>query len=320
MPKPIAVTVHGEQFSSMQSACEAYGISQGAIYRRMHTYGEPFEVAIERCIKKGNVHWTEKEDRILRDKYSTCGTKIPELQGRSAKAIKGRAQKLGITKPSNSADEWTTEELNILRREYHIKGCNIPELACRRSAAAIRTKARMIGLVAHRHWSEEEIETLKRKYKSCGTNIPELLGTRNRTGVCAKAVSLGLETDKRIAKSVPWTQAEIEELYDAAKNNRKPSLPGRSEAAIRTKAVSLGIMTTSVVKSVAHRADVDYAASTSAGLIAVRCKKCGAAYILPEVEALKFEHSKCSSLTPVPKGWKLPLWFRARNRGLAHSI
>lgn len=307
MPKPTAVVVHGEQFNSIQSACKAYDVPYASVYARVSKHGETVEAAIEHCIKGRKAPWTAEEDRILVERYSVDGTKIPELKNRSTEAIKLRAKKLGISK--SVREDWTEEEISILRREYPTKGRNIPELLNRRTEAAINTRARMLGLKALSGWSKEDVEILKKKYKTCGTSIPELLKTRGRGAICTKAISLGLETDKRRGVPVSWTQAEIEELYDAAKNNRKPNLPGRTEATIGAKMASLGIVR-SISKHISRKPDVASAVSVRKGWIAVRCKKCGAAYILPEAEALKFEHSKCSSLTPVPKGWTLPWGFK----------
>lgn len=60
-----------------------------------------------------NILWTEAEDEILRRQYPQRATLTVQLPGRTWKAIKRRASKIGVAKPLN---RWTARQDRDLER------------------------------------------------------------------------------------------------------------------------------------------------------------------------------------------------------------
>lgn len=221
------------------------GKSKMAIIKKAGRMGlEPFRHSCER--------WTEEEEKILREKYPTQGSDIPELlnNGRTKSAIQNYAYRLGIDyekRDTNGREPWTEEEVEILRKEYPKRGWNIPELLDRgRSKHSIKEKAEFEGIEYEGKgsvWTEEEIKILREEYPENGPDIPELLENgRTKESIRAKALSLGLYLQ---GEHHDWTEEEeelIREKYPEQGTNIQELLgKGLSRSQIRSKASKLGV-------------------------------------------------------------------------------
>jgi len=88
--------------------------------------------------------WTEEENAILKKYYQTIGKDIVNhLPGRTFKACRAQASKLGIT---YDRTRWSKEELDILIKYYCNMGTKVSFYIPRRSKAAIAAKAKSLGL------------------------------------------------------------------------------------------------------------------------------------------------------------------------------
>lgn len=87
--------------------------------------------------------WTEKEDKILQEKYLTTDAKDLQkfLPNRTVSAIQERAKKLGLRKNNR----WTEKEDNILKTFYPYIGSDVAELIPRHSKDACTDRANRIG-------------------------------------------------------------------------------------------------------------------------------------------------------------------------------
>lgn len=91
-------------------------------------------------------HWTKDEDQILINHYPIEGTEvIKKLPGRTANAIKNRAQSLGIIHRREMFG-WTEEELNILKQYYPIEGKRVVSRLPGRTLKTIQVTACRLGV------------------------------------------------------------------------------------------------------------------------------------------------------------------------------
>lgn len=211
---------------------------------------------------------------------------------------------IGRSMQKVSRIRWTEEEDKVLRDRYCTDGANIEELK-HHSTRSIQQRAQKLGLskLGSDEWTKEEIDILRREYPVKGCNIPELMGRRSKASIMGKARTEHLYMHAR------WSMEEVEILkkkYKTYGSNIPELVQTRGREAISLKAAQLGLkILPSTAMCVAKNNDVLRATTVRKGWIAVRCQKCGRIYILPELEAKNFEHSKCSILIPMPKGWKL---------------
>lgn len=129
----------GATETDVRDACGYLGVST-----RVRTSGAQGDIA--------DATWTEAEEAAVYALYTTRGTNIPSVRARhSAAAVKRWASRHGVRTPR--AVPWTDAEVAVLRREYPKRGGAIPELLAggRRSVAAIRQKARALGVQCHAH-------------------------------------------------------------------------------------------------------------------------------------------------------------------------
>lgn len=94
--------------------------------------------------------WTPAEDAIIADQYPKDGgtALVERLPGRSAKSIRLRASRLGVTnRKRQPAVEWTAVEDKMIRDLYPTEGsAPIAEQLAGRSAKAIQSRARELGI------------------------------------------------------------------------------------------------------------------------------------------------------------------------------
>lgn len=184
--------------------------------------------------------WNKEKLDLLREKYPTQGSEIPELlQHHSKKAIASQAMKLGVKRYGNT---WPPEDDALIAEKYPTQGYNIPELLPRHTKLAISARAKDLGIRSdsvRNAWTEEEYAILRENYAQLGVNIPELLERHTRQSIQGKAGDLGLTR-----KSKPWTEEEVallREHYFTNGTNIPELRVTRSVTDIRNKAQSLGL-------------------------------------------------------------------------------
>lgn len=195
------------------------------------------------------IKWTKEEIDILKAKYPSQGTEIPELLAQhTQEAIYGKAYKLGI-KLLNAPSAWLEEECEILKAKYPTQGTNIPELLTRHSKGSIMKRAQILGIRscarAPSKWTPEQAEILKKEYAEHGPHIPELAGIFTSGQIRSKAHTLGLSYDNNLR----WTNEELEilrEKYTKCGPQITELLAKHPASAIRTQANKLGLTKRSV--------------------------------------------------------------------------
>lgn len=90
--------------------------------------------------------WTKEEDVILISYYKKEGINvINRLSGRTANAVKNRAQSLGLIHRQEMFG-WTEEELNILKTYYPIEGKRVLSRLPGRTVKTIQITAHRNGI------------------------------------------------------------------------------------------------------------------------------------------------------------------------------
>ena len=186
--------------------------------------------------------WTEKEDKILQEKYLTTDAKDLQkfLPNRSIDAIRERAKKLGLKKNNR----WTEEEDNILKTFYPYIGSDVVELIPRHSRDACTDRANRIGLKYYANtWSEEEDKILIEFYPSMGRKVYEKLIGRTPRACFDRAKLLGLKVKRRPSR-LEWTEEEdriLRKYYPLMGHDVAYKLPKRTIHACNKRAKLLGI-------------------------------------------------------------------------------
>lgn len=118
--------------------------------------------------------WTMREEKILREHYPAGGVNActPLLPGRSASAIYGHANKLGLSGPAGQFDResWSSNEQidMLIRRTYQSAPRKGAIAACARTVGRpnwwVSKRAAQLGLVSPRFkepgWTEAEVEII----------------------------------------------------------------------------------------------------------------------------------------------------------------
>jgi len=199
--------------------------------------------------KKNNL-WSEEEIAILKEKYPTQGSDIPELRKtRTAMSIMHKARFLKLSNPKS--DIWSEEEIAILKEKYPIYGTKIPELHKTRPYYSIINKANKLGIYynfknyrpkkAINYWTEEELNLLITNFPSKGNNIPELRKTRSLSSIDHKASRLNLTGPKNDI----WSEDEIailKEKYPTQGSDIPELLDKRNTLAVSGKAKELNLI------------------------------------------------------------------------------
>lgn len=238
--------------------------------------------------------WTGEQDAIIKEKYPTQGSDIPELSQYTRRQICSRAALLGV-----SREYWSKAEDDILVEKYPNYGSDIPELK-HKSVAAIQTRASTLGLKFDSSWRPEEIKKLRESYAA--GKVPEM-ERHSRGRVLAKASELGLrirevwsnEEDCYIRRHYPKDGAEGVQKF----------IPKRTINSIRRRAAQLGVK--SEYKYGDKTEDVGKVAMAADGYEYIKCKVCGLTFLVEQGGHSSFKHS--SHGVGVPEGWRLPYWW-----------
>lgn len=98
--------------------------------------------------KSNKLRWTDAENEIMRQNYSTMGTKVADLlPGRSRAACRHQADILNLAnKNTEPYVEWTDKEDAVLRRFYPSMGSRVAALLPGRSKRACYSRAKKLKL------------------------------------------------------------------------------------------------------------------------------------------------------------------------------
>ncbi len=192
-------------------------------------------------------NWTAEEDALVIECYMH-GKDINELMrllpNRSRQAIFGRAKVLKLTKAV--CDHKRNGVYDDIRNLYPLENGlreikkKYPDLTTRQ-IYAIATKIGVKGYNAHLAWTEAEDQILLDHLGESAGELAYLLPNRNVSAIAARQRKQGLSSNKMVR----WTEGEDEIIL--AHKNLSPKeisqdyLPARSSAAIRKRAVELGV-------------------------------------------------------------------------------
>jgi hypothetical protein len=192
------------------------------------------------------VPWTEEEDNILREYYPTndyTSSDIGKMVGRGASAVRARATKLGLTKPSGN---WTKEQDNIIRRFYPDKTVTLTEIALmiNKKAMEVKTRAGELKVKRDTAWTKEEVKKLSELYVDMDLDVDTLdkyFVGRSIKSIKSKAKSLKLRRPVNY-----WTEEEddfIRRVYNDTSYTREEIAEAinRTVPSLATRAVQLGI-------------------------------------------------------------------------------
>lgn len=208
--------------------------------------------------------WTADDVELLRLKYETMGTNIPELGCKfGARSIQAKARRLGLCCDRSTIGlTWSKADVQLLLDMYPTCGSNIPELILRHSRRCIQAKARSMGIgtcvrSVGTAWTSDEIDILKEKYATFGYKIPELLMRHSAASISAEASKLGIRRykvrDEQQAKWDDLTIAILMDKYPSCGTNIPELLESYTREQIRNAAHRYGVKARDIkVPSVAH--------------------------------------------------------------------
>lgn len=146
--------------------------------------------------KTAERYWTEEEDNILREIYSTADWDeiLEALPKRNRATIHTRASALGIKRTRYF---WSEEDKSILRDNYgKVDSSELYELLDGRySVKLIRNQAKKMGLTVNSYWSDDEINILKNTYEVLSFDeVLKLLPGRTYDSIVGMARKLGIKS------------------------------------------------------------------------------------------------------------------------------
>ena len=190
-----------------------------------------------RMLLADKIPWTEDEDTILRQHYSTEGTECFKLlEDRTFDACNRRVSLLGLKSPIR----WTPEEEDILRKYYATEGASVANRLDRKTCRQAAMKARAMGLSVEPKlvWSKEDDALIKKYYAEEGTDIiKRLSATYNKRQVQTRAAQLGVQKDNH--KWTPEEDALLNKYYPDKEQCMK-ALPDRAWLSILKRASKKG--------------------------------------------------------------------------------
>lgn len=91
--------------------------------------------------------WTEKEEKFLRDNYSSMTkNELAKHFNRTPKSVSKKIDRMGIRKRTSSSREWKREEIIELMLDYRIMTDREIAKKLNRSVASVSYKRRAMGL------------------------------------------------------------------------------------------------------------------------------------------------------------------------------
>lgn len=185
--------------------------------------------------------WTESEDNILREHYSSDGAKgcLKYLPNRTVPTIKNRVRKLHI---DNHVKRFSKEDDNFLRENFQTMKAKDLATYLGMNVNSVTSRLRRLGLKKQTNtkWSEEELQIVKENYDHGVNYILTLLPNRTKAMVKNAVKSMGLHNGKLKF----WTKEELETLkkyyFEEGKHGVSKRL-GKSPMACEQKAAQLNL-------------------------------------------------------------------------------
>lgn len=183
-----------------------------------------------------NNNWSKNDEELIRQHYSTMGTKIKSMLSieRSNMAIKKKAHQLGLT----FVDNWTKEDEDLMRKHYPSMGVKVKSmLSVEKSDRAIHMKAISMRLVyIKKNWCKEDKKFIKENYgKLSVKKIAKRLG-KSENSVYLMASRLKLKFDNMYRN---WNDEEtkiFKQYYPTEGKKVADRLPYKTERQCLDKA------------------------------------------------------------------------------------
>lgn len=190
--------------------------------------------------------WSEEDLKILKDRYESDGTMIPELRAKfTVNQIINRAANLGLKNQRGASKRlpWTEQNIRTLKELYPICGTDIPELLKYFSRKQIMHEAYHLGIRMQAEWSEDELSILRKEYPLCGKYIPELMRTHSLSAIEHRAWKEHLTFGAKMLWSSRRTEI-LKEKYPEHGTNIPELLEVFSVHQISSRAAALGLRRT----------------------------------------------------------------------------
>ena len=194
-------------------------------------------------VGEAHVPWTKEEDEIIRQNVTVGWKAISRLlPGRTAAAVKGRGQYLGL---ANSRPIWTPEMDQVLMEHSEMSSTDIrDEFLPNFSSSAINRRKKKLGLEIYtKSWPQDKISRFVQAYESGGVN--EVISLAEFSGMNKKAVVAAAQRyDTHRGNVNAWTEPEVAEVMKylnggCSKAELFSNLPGRTEYSVNTKVFNL---------------------------------------------------------------------------------
>ena len=159
-----------------------------------------------------NDNWTREDEDLMRQYYSSIGTKVKSMLSveRSNRAIRMKAQMMGLAKRKNS--KWCNEDTIFLKENYGV--LSVKEIAEKldRTEESIRYMAKKMKIRnLHYHWNDRETEIFKKYYLLEGKKVANRLPHKTEEQCLYKACELNLKYRKNVYskyKYVVWSKRD----------------------------------------------------------------------------------------------------------------
>lgn len=191
-------TIEDEQY--LRDNYDKKTVEEIASYLNRTTY------AVRNKAKKMGMHrvtdvipgvWKEVEEEYLKKHYcNTSAAEIGEKIGKSAMAVRKKAQKLGLKPETREGlKQWTDKEIAYLEKNYQTLGLKVIVKKLKRTRSSVLHKAISLGLTipgGSNPWTDREIAYLEAKYVTQPVELTAKRLKRTMVSVQHKAMRLGL--------------------------------------------------------------------------------------------------------------------------------
>ena len=139
--------------------------------------------------------WSKEDEDLVRQYYPSIGTKVKSMLSveRSNKAIKHKAQKLGLVHENYRKNIWKEKDKIFLIENYSVLSVKGIAKELEKSENCIYAMANRLKLTKqYFYWNDEEIEILKKYYPLEGIEVAKRLPYKTESQCRTKAYSLKL--------------------------------------------------------------------------------------------------------------------------------
>ena len=187
--------------------------------------------------------WTPEERQYLIENYHTTSEReLTRVLGRSAPAIRRKANSLGLG-VKRYWNAWTPEEDDYLRRNYSKMPSTEIAKHLRRTYGAVISRARKLDIYYRPSGAPEEDAILRGEYPALGARgVLKKLKGRTLEAIKRRASILGITQGIRVR----WTEEEKrileENIGKVSFETLAEMLPGRSMDSIKGQAYYRGLI------------------------------------------------------------------------------